>query len=253
MDSLTIIGFMLGVTAILAGQYIDGGQLSMLLNVPALIIVLGGTFGAVLLESPHFVFKRALEIFPWVIFPPDKHYYKDLKNIIHWSILARNEGMLSLEKFLTSDEISSYTRRGLQLIVDGHSSDVIRDIMMHELDVREVKDLQAARVFESMGGYSPTIGIIGAVLGLIHILGSLNKPELLGPGIAVAFVATIYGVAFANIFCIPVSKKLKNQILNRTIQNSMIMEGICAIAKGEHPQAIEYKLLSYVSDDNAAA
>lgn len=253
MDSLTVIGFMLGVTAILVGQYVDGGQLATLVNVPALVIVLGGTFGAVLLESPYGMFKRALEIFPWVIFPPKSNFKRDLQNIVQWSILARNEGILSLEIILSSARHSTFTKKGLQLLLDGHPAPVIRDILTHDLDIKETRDLQAAKVFESMGGYSPTIGIIGAVLGLIHVLGSLNKPELLGQGIAVAFVATIYGVGFANLLFLPVARKLKNQIFNRTIEYTMVMEGICAIAKGEHPQAIEYKLQGYVSEEDEAA
>lgn len=252
MDSLSIIGLMLGITAILVGQYVDGGQLSMLINVPALVIVLGGTFGAVLLESPYFLFKRAMEIFPWVFSPPEHDLKKDIENIIHWSILTRNEGMLTLEPFVNHTTVNTFTKKGIQLLIDGHSAEAIRDILSHELDMKETRDLQAAKVFESMGGYSPTIGIIGAVLGLIHILGSLTKPEMLGQGIAVAFVATIYGVGFANIFFLPVARKLKNQIFNRTIQYTMIMEGICSIAKGEHPQSIEYKLTGYLNEEDAA-
>lgn len=253
MDSLTIIGFLLGVTAILVGQAAEGGHLSTLINAPALVIVLGGTFGAVLLESPYALFKRALEIFPWVIVPPKLNAKTALNNIVQWSLLVRNEGILSLEGFVDNPRYNGFTRKGLQLVMDGHGPDVIRDILSHELDIKETRDMQAAKVFESMGGYSPTIGIIGAVLGLIHVLGSLSKPELLGQGIAVAFVATIYGVGFANLLFLPVAKKLKNIIFDRTIAFTMIMEGMCSIAKGEHPQAIEYKLLGYVNEQHEAA
>lgn len=246
MDSLTIIGFLIAITAIVGGQYLEGGQLSVLFNGPAAIIVLGGTIGAVLLETPMLIFKRALSILPWVLFPPEKKSLHQIKNFVHWGILSRNEGVLALERFVKSSDTSPIAQKGLQLIIDGLNSDKIRDILLQDAEVKETSNLLAAKMFESMGGYSPTIGIIGAVLGLIQVLGNLTEPELLGPGIAVAFVATIYGVGFANIFCIPVGKKIKNLIFQQTLHDEMMIEGVCALADGEHPQAIEYKLRGYL-------
>ncbi len=246
MDSLTIIGFLIAITAIVGGQYLEGGQLSVLFNGPAAIIVLGGTIGAVLLETPMLIFKRALSILPWVLFPPEKKSLHQIKNFVHWGILSRNEGVLALERFVKSSDTSPIAQKGLQLIIDGLNSDKIRDILLQDAEVKETSNLLAAKMFESMGGYSPTIGIIGAVLGLIQVLGNLTEPELLGPGIAVAFVATIYGVGFANIFCIPVGKKIKNLIFQQTLYDEMMIEGVCALADGEHPQAIEYRLRGYL-------
>lgn len=246
MDSLSLIGFLIAITAIVGGQYLEGGHLTVLFNGPAAIIVLGGTIGAVLLETPGLIFRRALSLLPWVLFPPEKTGFKQIKNFVHWGILSRNEGILSLERFIKSPDASPIAQKGLQLIVDGLSADKIRDILTQDIQMKENHNLMAAKMYESMGGYSPTIGIIGAVLGLIHVLGNLSDPESLGPGIAVAFVATIYGVGFANIVCIPVGKKIKNIIFQQSIYDEMMIEGVCALAEGEHPQAIEYKLRSYL-------
>jgi chemotaxis protein MotA len=246
MDSLSVIGFLIAITAIIGGQYLEGGHLMVLFNGPAAIIVLGGTIGAVLLETPMLIFKRALSLLPWVLFPPEKKSFKQIKNFVHWGILSRNEGVLALERYIKSPDTTPVAQKGLQLIIDGLSSEKIRDILEQEAEVKETGNLIAAKMYESMGGYSPTIGIIGAVLGLIHVLGNLTDPEALGPGIAVAFVATIYGVGFANILCIPIGKKIKNIIFQQTLYDEMIIDGVCALAEGEHPQAIEYKLRGYL-------
>tara|TARA_R110002110_G_scaffold33533_1_gene114796 strand:+ start:110044 stop:110790 length:747 start_codon:yes stop_codon:yes gene_type:complete len=246
MDSLSVIGFLIAITAILGGQYLEGGHLMVLFNGPAAIIVLGGTIGAVLLETPMQIFKRSIALLPWVLFPPDKKAFKQIKSFVHWGILSRNEGVLALERYIRNPDTTPVAQKGLQLIIDGLSSDKIRDILQQESEMKETGNLVAAKMYESMGGYSPTIGIIGAVLGLIHVLGNLSDPEALGPGIAVAFVATIYGVGFANIVCIPIGKKIKNIIFQQTMYDEMIIDGICALAEGEHPQAIEYKLRAYL-------
>lgn len=246
MDSLSIIGLLLAITAIVGGQYLEGGQLSVLFNGPAAIIVLGGTIGAVLLETPILIFKRALKLLPWVLIPPNREVLQHIKNFVHWSILSRNEGILVLERFITIQGSNPLIKKGLQLIIDGHPPELIRDLLSQEAELKETSNLQAAKIFESMGGYSPTLGILGAVLGLIHVLGHLTEPEMLGPGIAVAFVATVYGVGFANVVFIPVGKKIKNIILQQSIYDEMIIDGICSLAHGDHPQSIETRMRSYL-------
>jgi len=165
---------------------------------------------------------------------------------VKWSALARKEGLLGLEA-IADRETDSFSKKGLQLLVDGNEPEVIRDCLEVELNTIEHKEMQAAKVYEAMGGYSPTIGIIGAVVGLIQVMQNLANPELLGAGIATAFVATIYGVGFANLFFLPISNKLKLEAYALIQAKELMLEGITAIAEGENPRNIELKLSGYIS------
>ena len=247
MDILTITGILVGVGAIILGIVLDGGDISSLLNVPALIIVFGGTFGATLLQFPLVIFIRSMKMLSWVLIPKETHLSAQIDKVVHWSQLARKEGLLGLENAL-SDEADPFIKKGLQLLVDGNDHDAIRDIL--ELDVysKENMDLQAVGLYEAMGGYAPTIGILGAVMGLIHVMKNLTNPELLGQGIATAFVATIYGVGSANLIFLPVANKLKTHVLALTQVREMLTEGIIAIADGENPRNIKLKLGGYLQD-----
>ncbi|HCB43779.1 MAG TPA: flagellar motor protein, partial [Pseudomonas sp.] len=157
----------------------------------------------------------------------------------------RKEGLLGLES-LADMEADPFARKGLQLLVDGSEPEALRSILEVELVNREHADLMAAKVYESMGGYSPTIGIIGAVMGLIHVMGNLADPSRLGAGIAVAFVATIYGVALANLFLLPVAAKLKAVVMQQSKYREMMLEGLLSIAEGENPRSIEMKLEGFL-------
>jgi chemotaxis protein MotA len=181
----------------------------------------------------------------WTIFPPKLAQAEAIEKIVNWSNIARKEGLLGLEP-LTESEPEPFSRKGLQLLVDGSEPDTIRSILEVELDSQEHMDTQAAKVYEGMGGYSPTIGIIGAVMGLIHVMNNLADPSKLGSGIAVAFVATIYGVGAANIFFLPLGNKLKSCIHKQSKFREMVIEGIIAIAEGENPRNIETKLKGYM-------
>lgn len=245
IDFLTIFGLIIGVSAILVGQYLEGGVLSTLINGPAALIVVGGTLGAVMLQSPVSVFVRAIKMLWWTISIPQFDSEEVIQKIIKWSNIARREGLLGLEN-LEDAETDPFAKKGLQLLIDGSEPEAIRTIMEVDIHTRENFDIQAARVFESMGGYSPTIGIIGAVLGLIQVMGNLSDPEKLGGGIAVAFVATIYGVALANLVLLPVANKLKSIVVSSAHFNEMIVEGLVSIAEGENPRNIETKLLGFI-------
>ena len=245
IDFLTIFGLIIGVSAILVGQYLEGGVLSTLINGPAALIVVGGTLGAVMLQSPMNVFVRAIKMLWWTISIPQFDSEAIIQKIIKWSNIARREGLLGLEN-LEDAETDPFAKKGLQLLIDGSEPDAIRTIMEVDIHTRENFDIQAARVFESMGGYSPTIGIIGAVLGLIQVMGNLSDPSKLGGGIAVAFVATIYGVALANLVLLPVANKLKSIVISSAHFNEMIVEGLVSIAEGENPRNIETKLLGFI-------
>jgi chemotaxis protein MotA len=246
MDPLSVVGVILGVGAILVGQYLEGGHITSLLNGPAMLIVFGGTLGATMVQSPLKIFLRALKMVVWVLKPPVPPVNATIERIVSWSQVARSEGLLGLEA-IADEEADLFARKGLQLLVDGNEPDTIRGMLEVELGAKEQHDLQAAKVFEGMGGYAPTIGIIGAVLGLIHVMGSLADPSSLGSGIAVAFVATIYGVGLANLLFLPTANKLKSIVNDQAQFREMLIEGIVAIAEGENPRNIQTRLLGYLS------
>ncbi|MFT3931510.1 MAG: flagellar motor protein [Spongiibacteraceae bacterium] len=245
MDVLSILGVAVGLIAILGGNWLEGGHLGALVNLPAFLIVTGGTFGAAALQTPLTTLRLAWHNIRFVFSPPKLDFKAGVGKIVRWAMAARKEGLLGLET-VADTERDLFARKGLQLLVDGSEPDSIRGVMELESDLREQRDVDAAKYFEAMGGYSPTIGIIGAVLGLIHVMGNLADPSKLGPGIATAFVATIYGVAFANLFFLPVANKLRGHARIQSQYREMLIEGVIAIAEGENPRAIELKLNGFV-------
>lgn len=245
MDILSLIGFVVGFGAILGGQFLEGGHITSLINGPACLIVLGGTVGAVMLQSPLSVFMYSIKMMFWVVFPPKLAGKEAIAKIMEWSNIARKEGLLGLED-IAENETDPFAQKGLQLLVDGSEPEVIRRVMEVEMEAKEHHGVQAAKVFESMGGYSPTIGIIGAVMGLIHVMQNLADPSKLGSGIATAFVATIYGVGLANMLFLPMANKLKAQVHAQTQLHEMMVEGVISIAEGENPRNIETKLQGFV-------
>jgi chemotaxis protein MotA len=247
MDILSIAGILVSIGAILSGIVLDGGTIDSLVNVPALIIVLGGTVGATLLQFPPIVFIRSLKMFSWVLKPPKVNLLTQIDKVVLWSSLARKEGLLGLENALPNEK-DPFIKKGLQLLIDGNEPETIRDVLNLDMYSKEDTGLQAAGLYEAMGGYAPTIGILGAVMGLIHVMQNLTNPELLGQGIATAFVATIYGVGSANLIFLPVANKLKLHVLALTQAREMLTEGIIAIADGENPRNIRLKLGGYLHE-----
>jgi chemotaxis protein MotA len=198
-----------------------------------------------MLQSSMGAFKRAVQIGVWILFPPRIDLAGGIDRVVNWSMTARKEGLLGLES-VADAEPDTYARKGLQLLVDGAEPQAIRSILEVDFMTQEQRDVQAAKVYESMGGYAPTIGIIGAVMGLIHVMGNLADPSQLGSGIAVAFVATIYGVASANLILLPVANKLKGIALRQSRYREMLLEGLLSIAEGENPRSIELKLQGFM-------
>lgn len=245
MDILSIIGVIVALGAIIGGNLLEGGHTDSLIQLTAFLIVAGGTLGAILLQVQMSVFVRSMRIGLWIIIPPKFGSEAAIERIVEWSNTARKEGLLGLEA-IAETEKDQFSSKGLQLLVDGSEPEVIRKILEVEVDVKEHHDTQAAKVYEGMGGYSPTIGIIGAVMGLIHVMNNLADPSKLGPGIAVAFVATIYGVGLANLFFLPMAAKLKAIIHQQSQYREMVVEGIISIAEGENPRNIETKLQGYL-------
>jgi len=245
MDLLSLLGVILAFSAILGGNLLEGGTLSALFNGPAGLIVIGGTLAATTLQTSWPLLKRAFVQSRWVFVPPYVGLEEGIWKVIDWSVKARKQGLLGLET-LAEKEPERFARKGLQLLVDGAEPETIRSILEVDLDSREQRDLDAARVFEAMGGYSPTIGIIGAVMGLIQVMTNLEDPGSLGSGIATAFVATIYGVALANLLFFPVANKLRGIARERSRYEDMMIDGIIAIAEGENPRSIELRLRGFL-------
>jgi Flagellar motor component len=184
MDVLSLVGLILALVAIIGGNFLEGGHVGALANGPAALIVVGGTLAAALLQTPVAVLKRAVTMLRWMVLPPKVDLVGGINHVVGWSMTARKEGLLGLET-VADAERDPYARKGLQLLVDGTEPEAIRSILEVDLFNQESRDLAAAKVFEAMGGYSPTIGIIGAVMGLIHVMGNLADPSQLGNGIAV--------------------------------------------------------------------
>lgn len=245
MDILSIVGVILALGAIIGGNILEGGHTSSLMQLTAFIIVGGGTVGAIMIQVPLNTFLRAMNMSAWVFKPPRQAPQEAIGKIVEWSNIARREGLLGLEN-IAEQEPDLFARKGLQLLVDGNEPEIIRGILEVDLESQEYRDTQAAKVFEGMGGYAPTIGIIGAVMGLIHVMNNLADPSMLGSGIAVAFVATIYGVGLANLFFLPIATKLKGLIHVQTRFREMLLEGVVSIAEGENPRNIETKLNGYL-------
>jgi chemotaxis protein MotA len=245
MDLLSFIGVAIAFAAILGGNWLEGGHLDTLANGPALVIVLGGSVGAVLLQTPMHVFLRSMRMLGMVFIPPKRILEGTIERLVEWSRVARKDGLLGLEAAVQT-ESDLFLRKGMQLLVDGNEPEEIRHTLEVELDSRERFDLQAGRVLEAMGGYSPTIGIIGAVMGLIHVMQNLSDPSKLGSGIATAFVATIYGVGLANLFLLPMANKLKAYVLQESHYRELVIEGLVAISEGENPRQIETRLQGFL-------
>ena len=245
MDLLSIIGIVLSLVAILGGNILEGGHTGSLMQLTAFVIVFGGTLGAVLLQTPMSTFLRSLKMTMWIFLPPRVDAKSAIEKILGWSQIARKEGLLGLESAIET-ESDEFSRKGLQLLVDGTEPDAIRKILEVDVSAKEHNDTAAAKVYDGLGGYSPTIGIIGAVMGLIHVMNNLSDPSKLGSGIAVAFVATIYGVGMANLFFLPFAGKLKNHVHIQTQFREMVIEGVVSIAQGENPRSIESKLNGYI-------
>ncbi|MCL2524831.1 MAG: flagellar motor protein [Betaproteobacteria bacterium] len=245
MDKLSIAGLVLGLVAILGGQVLEGGHVGSLAQPAALLIVLGGTLGAVMLQAPFHIFWRGLKMAKWVWIPPKIEQKSLIDQILRWSQTSRREGLLVLENHIPSVK-DEFTRKGLQLLVDGADPERIRELLEVEINTFEDEWRQSAKVWEAAGGYSPTIGILGAVLGLIHVMENLTDPSKLGSGIAVAFVATIYGVGLANLIYLPIAGKLKYYISRMVGVREMLIDGLVGIAQGDNPRIIEGRLLGYL-------
>nr|MBL8456441.1 flagellar motor protein [Zoogloeaceae bacterium] len=245
MDKISLVGLTLGIAAILIGQVLEGGHVSSLIQPTAFLIVVGGTMGAVMLQSPSRVFVDGLRMGRWIFVPPVVDHAALIDEATGWSQVARKDGLLALETRIPGLS-DPFMRRGVQLLVDGVEPERLREVLEVEIGAAEARMKMSAKIWEAAGGYSPTIGILGAVMGLIHVMENLSDPSRLGAGIAVAFVATIYGVGLANLVFLPISKKLMIHVSNIVSQREMLVDGLVGIANGDNPRIIESRMRGYV-------
>lgn len=245
MDKLSLIGVVLALFAIVGGSILKGAGVGGLMNPAAFVIVLVGTLAAIMLHTPMATFRHAVKILRWAFKPPQHDPEGLIERIVEWSGIARKQGLLALEGTVEA-ESDPFIKKGLQMLVDGAEPDAIRNILEVELQTHEHFDQQGAKVYEGMGIYAPTLGIIGAVLGLMAVMKNLADPSKLGHGIAAAFTATIYGIASANLFFLPIAAKLKATIAEQTRVREMTIEGLISISQGENPRNIESKLRGFL-------
>ena len=251
VDKSSVGGTILAVGGILAGLLLEGGNLKQVLQPTAAMIVLGGTLGAVMLQFPLPVVLLAFRWLGAVFVTPQHAPHETIAQLVAYAQKARREGIVSLDSELNNIE-DPFVKKSLMLAVDGTEPQELRKIMELELDNQAEYQELVPQVFEAAGGYAPTIGIIGAVLGLIQTMQHLDKIDEVGRGIAVAFVATIYGVGSANLLYLPMAGKMKLRIREEQIAREMTLEGVASILEGVNPRMLETKLLGFLVESNPA-
>jgi chemotaxis protein MotA len=247
VDKASWGGVVLGVGGIVGGLLLEGGSISQVLQPTAAMIVFGGTMGAVLLQFPLPVVLSAVGRLVQVFFEPNRDPGGMVQELVGYAKRARREGIVSLDAELEQID-DPFLQKSLMLAVDGTEPQTLRSIMELELDNQAEHEDKIPQVFESAGGFSPTIGIIGAVLGLIQVMQHLDKIDEVGRGIAVAFVATIYGVGAANLFLLPVAGKLRIRIREEQLLREMTLEGVVSILEGMNPRMLETKLMGFLGE-----
>jgi chemotaxis protein MotA len=245
VDKSTLVGLVLAIGGILIGLLLEGGNFGQVLQPTAALIVFGGTLGAVFIQYPLPVAISAFRRLAQVFVEPAQNAHSTIELLVRFANQARREGIISLDKELANVS-EPFMQRALMLAVDGTDPQELRQIMELELDNKEEQEEKIPQLFESAGGFSPTIGIIGAVLGLIQVMQHLDKIDEVGKGIAVAFVATLYGVGAANVILLPAAGKLKIRIRDEQIIREMTLEGVVSILEGMNPRMLETKLMGFV-------
>jgi chemotaxis protein MotA len=244
VDWASLAGLALALTGVASGRLLEGGHIGSLLQPAAFAVVVVGTCGAVLLQSGMPSFVRGLKMARWIFRPPPDDIDELALEIKTWSSVARRDGMLSLERYL---ELMSdpFIAKGLRMAIDGIDPKKIREILDVEISTYERRERQAVKIWEAAGGYAPTIGILGAVLGLIHVMENLSDPGKLGSGIAVAFVATLYGVGLANLVFLPIANKLKAIVHSQVARREMMADVFFSLASGDNVRLIEERMAAY--------
>ena len=250
MDILIPLGIVFSLATILIGQAMEGGHVGSIMQFTAFLIVIGGTIGAVMVNYPMKPFLMAFKLAKEAIFPGKTDYEAFISLLENFAQVARKEGILALESRV-KDVKDPFLGRGLQYVIDGTEPETLKKILEIEMSYQEERELLSAKVFETAGGFAPTVGILGAVLGLIHVMENLADPSKLGPGIATAFVATIYGVGSANLLFLPLAGNIKIKIKTKTLIKELTIEGLIGIATGENPRLLREKLEGFIEKSNS--
>ncbi|MCX8022936.1 MAG: flagellar motor protein [Syntrophorhabdaceae bacterium] len=245
MDLTTIVGLIIGIGAVLVSFIMEGGHISALFQMPAIILVVFGTLGASIVTTPLHHLKGLPKLFKVILFERNLNPQKLVDLIYELAQKSRKNGLLSLEKEL-HDIKDSFLRKAIQLAIDGFETNKIREILEIEMSYIEERHKVGSVFFQKMGGFSPTLGIIGTVLGLIHALSNMESSSNMASSIAGAFIATLWGVSLANLIYLPISDKLKAKHQDEALYLEMICEGVVALAMGDNPRVIRMKLLSFL-------
>ncbi|MBP2650220.1 MAG: chemotaxis protein MotA [Firmicutes bacterium] len=246
MDLVTVGGLFVGICALLIGVVVEGGHLSGLVSLPAFIIIFGGTIGATAIGFSVKELKAVPSMLRIAFFEQEQDSALLIKTMSKFAETARRNGLLALEDELVAID-DKFLLKGMQLVIDGTDAELVRNIMETELAFIQERHNKGASIFDAAGGYAPTMGIIGTVMGLVHVLGNLQDAEALGPAIATAFLATLYGIFSANIFFLPIAAKLKNRSSNQIIVYEIALEGILSVQAGDNPRIVEEKLEAFLA------
>ena len=247
MDLASLIGAIMGITGVVGGQLLEGGHIGQIMQSTAAIIVFGGTFGAMLLSFPMQDVKKAFGMLGSVFQNVDLDVRPTIDEIIRIATIARKEGVLAVEGQRESI-VNPLFKKTIKYVIDGFEPNTVKEIIDTEIYLTFEEEENAGKVFEGAGGYAPTVGIIGAVLGLIHVMSMLNDPSKIGEGIAVAFVATVYGVGSANLFFIPLGTKMKRKASQRMMAKEVVKLGVVGIQEGLNPHFLQEKLEVFVEE-----
>lgn len=245
MDRTTLLGIVIGITSLVLGFVLEGGHIGSLFQLTAALIVFGGTIGAVTVSFPWSQLKNIPRVLKEAFTEPKRDPHKLIEELVELATVARREGLLALES-RAMEHPHPFLREGLMMAVDGVDPQALKQILELTIDTKEEEKLRYVRIFEAAGGFAPTMGIIGTVMGLVHVLSNINDPSNLGPAIAVAFIATLYGVSSANVLYLPIANKLKARLQEERLELEMMLEGILSLQAGEHPQLIQTKLAAFV-------
>ncbi|MEW9081428.1 flagellar motor protein [Caldanaerobacter subterraneus] len=252
LDIATIVGIIIGVGSLVYAFTLEGGTIGSLLGVSAALIVFGGTIGATITSYSLEDIKKVPALLVKAFKDEKENYMEIIKYFTYLAQKARSEGLLSLESEIESEEINKFDpilKECLELVVDGSDMELIKTTMENKIYMEDMQAKKEAGIFEAAGGYAPTMGIIGTVMGLVHVLSNISEPEKLGPAIAMAFIATLYGVSSANLFWLPIAQKLKNKAKIKTTERELILEGSLSLQAGENPRILERKLLTFITND----
>ena len=253
MDLFSIIGLALALIGVIGGMVMEGGHPGQLLQLTAFMIVIVGSFGATMVATLPSDLPFAIRALRRWALPGKYDFHGLMEKILELANLARREGLLALETYANSGQGDPFLVKCLMLAIDGSSAEAIRETVEVDMHIAEEDDKAGLKFWETWGALAPTVGVLGAVLGLMHVMGVLDEPSKIGPGIAVAFVATVYGVGYANIVCLPMSFKLKRHIEHDQLLKNMVLEGVVGIQSGIAPGALRSKLRVYLGSHGGGA